>query len=199
MNKNIKKFLILMCICLILVLIYKIIQTYALFQSEIQGNVEFTNGTWKIKVNGTEISKGRDVKFAIDCITKTESEHIKPGKLAPGLSGSFEIEIDPTDTDVSIRYDIILNQENLINSNLKIKSIEEVEKGNKLIKTAENNYTGIISLEDINAKVKNRIKVEIEWCDNTGDDESDTKLASKMNSQLEIPVEVRVSQYLGSI
>lgn len=123
------------------------------------------------------------------------NSHVKADKLAPGLSGSFEILINPEDTNVSIKYDITLNEQELGDTNLKIKSIEEIENNKQLIKTGENTYTGIISLNDINNGVKHKIRVEIEWVDNEENSKNDTEIG--MNHKLEIPIIFHATQYLG--
>ena len=46
-------------------------------------------------------ASGVETEFVIDQIETTQDVHVKPGKLAPGLSGSFEIVINPENTDVS--------------------------------------------------------------------------------------------------
>lgn len=197
-QKNKKKLLIFLCLCIIAVLIYSTIHIYGIFYSEVMGNIQIENGTWNIIVNGTEISKGVDVDFVIDTINTEENNHVKPGTLAPGLSGNFKITINPTDTSVSVRYDVMLNQENLTNSSLKIKSIQETQGNNSLVQTAENTYTGIIPLEKIQAGETNTIKVEIEWQDD-GNDEEDTNLGKKWENKLQIPITVHACQYLGEI
>ena len=53
------------------------------------------------------------------------------GKIAPGFSGSFKIQIDPQNTDVSVKYDISLDKENLANKNIVIKSIENIRRWTK--------------------------------------------------------------------
>ena len=196
-NKNLIKILFLLIMCIVLLLIYKIIDIYALFHSEMEGNVQFENGMWNIMINGEDITTGTDTEFVINLIDATQNDHVKPGKLAPGLSGSFEMVINPTDTNVSVRYDITLNQEGLGGSNLVIKSIEEVEKGYNLIKTAENTYTGVISLEDIKKGANHKIKLEIEWQDNGENDENDTQIGKNETHQLQIPITVHAIQYLG--
>lgn len=195
--KNIKKLLILICMCIILILIYEVIHIYAVFYSEVSGNVQFKKGAWNIIINGTEISKGVETNFVIDKITTQNNEHVKPERLAPGLSGGFEIVINPKNTDVSVRYDIILKQDGLTNSNLKIKSIKEIQEGNTLIKTGENTYTGVISLEKIKQGMTNKIKMEVEWNDDGLHDKEDTALGSIYNMKLQIPVTVKATQYLG--
>ena len=195
--KNMKKFLILLCMCVTLVIIYEMIHIYAVFHSEMVGNVQFNNGTWNILVNGTEISRGVETKFVINQIETQGNDHVITGKLAPGVSGNFEISINPRNTDVAVKYDISLNQENLTNQNLKIKSVQEVQEGETLVKTAENTYTGIITLEKIKAGTFHKIKVEVEWIDDGQNDTEDTKLGIVYNSKLEIPITVHACQYLG--
>lgn len=196
-NKNLQKLLFLLIMCVCILLIYKIVDIYAVFHSEVKANVKFENGIWNITVNGENITTGEENQFVIDQISTTENNHVKPGKLAPGLSGSFEIAINPEDTNVSIRYDVTLNQEELGNSNLRIKSIKEVEKGYELIKTAENTYTGIIPLEDISNGIRHKIRMEIEWIDDENNNESDSELGKNDSHQLQIPITVHAIQYLG--
>lgn len=194
--KKLKK-IYLLYICIILIIIYCIIQIYAVFQSEIGGTINLVNGVWQIKVNNTDISNGANKEFTVNEINVQNNEHVKEGNLAPGLSGTFDILIDPGDTDVSIKYDISLNQENLTNKNITIKSITETEEGATLVRTGENTFTGIISLEKIKQGVDNNIKVEIEWKDDDTNNEEDTKIGIQEDYKLEIPIIVHVSQYLG--
>lgn len=197
MNKNIRKILFLLMTSVFILLIYKIIDIYAVFHSEIESNVVLENGKWNITINGSDITTGTVTEFVINQITTTENEHVKPGNLAPGLSGSFEIQINPEDTDVSVRYDITLNQEELGDSNLKIRSIEEVEQNYKLIQTDENTYTGVILLEEINQGINHRIRMEVEWADEEISNEADTTLGTDVTNKLQIPITVHAIQYLG--
>ena len=196
-NKILLKSLILLSIILIAIIVYQIIHIYAVFNSEVSGNIEFEKGKLNIFVIWTEISSGIDKEFVIDKINVDNVANVKEGKLAPGGTGDFEISINPTNTNVSVRYDISLNQEGLTNKNIKIKSIEETAEGNSLINTAENTYTGIMPLEKIQTGVVNNIKVEIEWKNEEENNEEDTELGVVYNSKLEIPIKVHFSQYLG--
>lgn len=195
-HKSFKKIYFLY-ICIILIVVYGIIQIYAVFQSEVNGTVNLIKGVWQIKVNQTDISNGVNKEFTVDNIEVQNNEHVKPGNLAPGLSGIFHISIDPRNTDVSVRYDVSLNQENLTNKNITIKSIKETNQGKTLIKTDENTYTGIISLEEIKQGIQNTIEVEIEWKEDETNHEEDTNMGVQEEYKLEIPVIVHVSQYLG--
>lgn len=197
MNKNIRKILFLLMTSVFILLIYKIIDIYAVFHSEIESNVALENGKWNITINGSDITTGTVTEFVINQITTTENNHVKPGNLAPGLSGSFEIEINPEDTNVSVRYDITLNQQELGDSNLKIRSIEEIEQNYKLIQTDENTYTGVILLEEINQGINHRIRMEVEWADEEISNEADTTLGTDVTNKLQIPITVHAIQYLG--
>lgn len=197
MNKNLQKVLILVIMCVLALLIYKIIDIYAVFHSEVEANIELKNGIWNITVNETQITTGVETQFVVDQISTTENSHVKPGTLAPGLSGSFVIAINPEDTNVSVRYDITLNQEELGNSNLKIKSIQEIENNYQLIKTGENMYTGILPLEEIQNGIIHKIQMEVEWLDDGLNNENDTELGKDNTKPLQIPITVHVIQYLG--
>ena len=196
-NKNIKKLLWLFMCIIIVVIIYEIIHIYAVFYSEMSGNVQFENGKWNIYVNGTEISTGIQTTFTVDQINVDESSHVKPGNLAPGLSGDFEIAINQTNTDVSVRYDITLNKENMTNENIQITGIVETEDNNTLTRTGENTYTGIIPLQKVKNGTTNTIQISILWVDDYLDSNQDASTGTITNPKLHIPITVHVSQYLG--
>lgn len=194
-DKNAKKCLILVCSCIILLVIYGAIRIYALFHSELSAKVQLKNGTWNILVNSTDITEGTDVKFNINNIEIQENEHVKAGSLAPGLNGTFKININPTDTNVSVRYDITLDEEKLTNNNIQISSIKETLAGNELTKVGKNTYSGIITLDEIKEKKINEVTVEIEWLANDDNNEQDMDLSSVWNSKCEVPITVHVCQY----
>ncbi len=197
MNKNIKKILLLLIMCTIILLIYKSIDIYAIFHSEMNGNVNFEKGKWNITINGADITTGTDVEFVIDEIDTAGNEFVKPGKIAPGLSGKFQIAIDPEDTNVSVKYDITLEQEKLGDTNMKIKSIKAVDEGYTLINTAENTYTGIMTLNEINEGITHTIEIEIEWIDDESANESDTEIGKSKEHKFQIPIKIHAIQYLG--
>ncbi len=105
--------------------------------------------------------------------------------------------IDPTDTDVSIRYDISFDLSELSDTKIKIDSIEEVNNTNNLIKTGENTYSGIIRLEEIQNKQTNKIVVNFTWDEDETTNEGDTAMGIIPDNKISIPVKVKVTQYLG--
>lgn len=195
MNKN-KKVLIIIVLLIIIfiILIYAILSTFATFRSEFTGDMKIDNATWKILVNSTDISSNAVKEFVIDDIEIDESQGVEPDKLAPGLKGNFNILIDPTETDVSIMYEIKFDTTDINATNIRIDSVKETMAGNTLIKSDSNTYVGIISLDDIKNNLTNNIQVTLFWCD---DGNEDINIGSIPNHKINIPVQVKVSQYLG--
>ena len=195
MNKN-KKVLIIIVLLIIIfiILIYAILSTFATFRSEFTGDMKIDNATWKILVNSTDISSNAVKEFVIDDIEIDESQGVEPGKLAPGLKGNFNILIDPTETDVSIMYEIKFDTTDINATNIRIDSVKETMAGNTLIKSDSNTYVGIISLDDNKNNLTNNIQVTLFWCD---DGNEDINIGSIPNHKINIPVQVKVSQYLG--
>lgn len=197
MNKKIKVLFLILTIIVVLVLINKIIKTYALFYSEAEANVIEKIGNWTIKVNNKDISNGIVEKFNIEQLQLDVNENVKEGKIAPGLKGKFLIIIDPTDTDVSIRYDVSFDTSLLKTENIKLDKIEKIDSEDVLTKIEDNTYSGIISLSDINNGKKDKIEVTFSWEDIELYNDSDTELGKIKDNQISIPITVTITQYLG--
>lgn len=195
MNKN-KKVIIITIILLIIsaILVYAILSTYATFRSEFSGSMKVNNATWKILINNTDISLNATKEFTIDNINIDQSQGVEEGKLAPGLKGNFNILIDPSDTDVSIIYELKFDTKNINSTNIRIDEVKETYTGNNLVQTDVNTYTGIISLDDIKNNVTNNIQVTLLWHD---DGNEDINIGEIPEYKINIPVAVKVSQYLG--
>ena len=173
--KRNKILLILISFLAIIVLLYQVITIYALFQNEVIGVIKMDNAVWKISINGLEVSSGIVENLVIDQIIVENNENVKEGKIAPGVRGSFQIEINPNNTQVSVRYDVKLESTEMENSKIEISDIEEGLVNNELIKTGENTYTGIIPLYQIRQGVKNEIKVYVNWTNDEQNNEVDTR------------------------
>lgn len=127
----------------------------------------------------------------------SESQYTKENKIAPGMKGTFEINIDPQDTQVSIRYDIAIDSSKLSSKSIKLESVAEKNSNNAIIRTSENTYTGIIPLEKINQDYSDIIEIVFMWENDEENNEEDTKIGVVENSNLEIPIVVTFSQYFG--
>ena len=201
-----KKIWVLMLLIMILVTIYVINNTYAKYYSEAEGKVEQIIGKWIVKINDTNIATGEEIQeFTINQLQYNESDNTIEGKIAPGMTGYFDIILDATESSVAVKYDVTIDGSALVEINKFIKIskqtvvIDGTEKDDEIVKTDENTYTGIVKLEDIKSKKTNTVRVYVEWenDETESNDEKDTSLGKIENTQIEIPVTVKISQYLG--
>ena len=168
------------------------------------GTIEQQSGNWFVKVNNSDIVTGNLVQtFTIGSLTYNAENYVMENKIAPGLEGYFDLNIDATEADVAVRYDITVDlaafatNDKLSLTNVK-KFVSSVEVNNGIIQTGVNTYTGIITLADIQNNVVDNIKCYLAWEeDSTGNnDEIDTTMGIA-DTNLSIPVTVVVSQYNG--
>lgn len=189
-----RKLTILIVLSFIFLLVLSVSYTFGLFHSEISGDVNLDVAKWNIEINDTNISSGITEQFTIDDIVyENEIEgNVAENKFAPGVKGSYTLEIDPTDTSVSIKYEIIVEDEKFENDNIQITSLT-LEDG-ELTKKDDNTYMGIIPLSD---KKVHTIKINLEWVNEEENNAADSAIGTRENPDLEIPVTVIITQYLG--
>lgn len=188
MNKKILYFICGLCLSMT---IFMVIDSYGLFESKNVLNVDSNIAKWNVFINGTDIKKNET--FVVDKINLINNNNVLEGKMAPGSKGYFDIVIDPTDTDTSIRYDISFDFSSL-NDKIVVSGIEEITSGN-LVRTGKNTYSKVITLNEIKNCITNTIRVYIKW-DNS-DDESDSAIGSVINNFINVPVTIAAYQYLG--
>src|SRR5574344_464187 len=182
-------------LCLIILVMTK---TYALFENNGEAKITESIGKWQIKLNGTDISQSITSDFVIDNFIYTDNTNVANGVIAPGRNGYFDIIVDPSGTDVAVRYDITIRlTANTYSGNVSF-NIDDQTGGNA-VKTSSDTYSGVISLADIKANKTITLRVNMTWLDETNHDIDDTTLGTTLNSGLEIPVTVIVSQYLGEV
>lgn len=187
------KILYITCAIMIFVTIYEITNTYGLFESNINMDVDSKLATWNILINDTNI--GKSETFTIDNFISEEDNTVASGKIAPGTSGYFNINIDPSTTQVSIRYDLTFDFSKLDNL-FTITKVEE-KNGYNLIKTGPNTYSNVITLNEIKENKTNNIRVHIKWNNNEENNDKDTEIGLTENNTLNIPVSITVLQYSG--
>ena len=185
-----------LCIISICITIFSFVITYARYSEEAKGEFESTVGKWNIKLNNVDITQSNVFNFLIEDIIVFGNNNVAPGKMAPGLLGYFDINIDAEDTDVSVKYDITINEDELENSEIKIVNVYELSD-NELIKTNKSTYTGIMLLEDIQENKSNTIRIELEWSSEDETLQEDLDFANSVNNVLKLPITVNVIQYTG--
>lgn len=191
MNKKI--FLILIMSLAVLFTVYNIYDTYALLETDEMVSNDINTAKWNIKINDTLL--GDTTSFVVDGIKIEENDYTKENKLAPGLTGYFDILIDPTDTDVSIKYTISFDFSN-VPEGIDVLGVAETS-GDTLIETDKNTYTNVLTLDDIKKEIKNNIRVNFSWNNLEDNNIEDSKLGLIYNNKIEIPVKIEVLQYLG--
>lgn len=211
MKKKVK-FVIVILILILLILIIK--STYSKYVEQANGNLNNKIGQWIIKVNSVDITQNElSTEFNIDNFIWDweNAPHVKKPKVAPGMKGSFDLIIDPTDTDVSLEYTISvaepkINQDDPDSPEISLKIVDIKEKNNKDITlTKDDNGNNIIkrvkSLSEIqseNDKERlDEITVTVEWENNEDNNAIDSEIGSVFNNKISMPVSVDVIQYTG--
>lgn len=173
-----------------------LIATYGIFESNVLQGATIDIAVWEVLINDSVVTN-ENKTFEIDDIIWNGSENVLNGKVAPGMDGYFDIVINPGNTDVSIRYDIVYDIEylNQINKAFKVTNVEEINDNN-LILTDKYTYTGVINLEDINSSKKHVVRTYVKWEDMLENGENDYMVGIS-DVTFQIPIDVEVVQYLG--
>ncbi|CDE95567.1 putative uncharacterized protein [Clostridium sp. CAG:914] len=187
------KIIYIVCAIMIFISIYEIKNTYGLFESKKEIDIDKSVAKWNIYINDNNLNTTET--FTIDNFTFQETDTVAKDKIAPGILGWFDILIDARDTQVSIIYEITFDFTSL-SSNITVEKIEEIN-GREIIKTGPNTYSNYITLDDINNNVKDTIRVHIKWNNDEENNENDTNIGIIKNNSIKIPVSITVSQYLN--
>lgn len=187
------KIIYIVCAIMIFISIYEIKNTYGLFESKKEIDIDKSVAKWNIYINDNNLNTTET--FTIDNFTFQETDTVAKDKIAPGILGWFDILIDARDTQVSIIYEITFDFTSLP-SNITVEKIEEIN-GREIIKTGPNTYSNYITLEDINNNLKDTIRVYIKWNNDEENNENDTNIGIIKNNSIKIPVSITVSQYLN--
>lgn len=182
----------------LIITLFVIKKTYSVFYSQMSGVSKSSVGKWNIEVNNTNISSGVNATFAIDTFNVDSNLNVLPSKLAPGTTGSCDIVIDPTDTAVSVRYDITIDQSKINNQNITLESIEQISDSDiSLTKTGKDTYTAVIPVSKIGGDYINDVKLKFKWLNDDTNNESDSLIGVIKDHKLDIPITVSVNQYMG--
>ena len=153
-----KKVLIVLAIFAIILLAFIGGQAYAKYVSQVRGEGVAEVATWSFKVNG-QSEQVEEINLASTC----NNETLVNNKIAPGTSGSFNIIVDATGSDVGINYNIAFTEEENKPQNLKFE-YNDTEYNS--IKELEDDLSGTINAND---EEKTRtLNVKWKWDYETG-------------------------------
>lgn len=136
--------------------------TYGKYLTAAEATTELTIARWQIYVNDQDIVNNSDFSEVITP-TFAGTSNIQSGVIAPTSTGSFNLEINGEDTDVSFTYTISLDTTDCNVSDLQITGYTI---GDTHYNYTGNDITGDILLSDTNKVVS--ITFDVVWNDGTG-------------------------------
>lgn len=135
-----KKVLAILAVLAVILLAFIGGQAYAKYVSEVRGEGIAEVATWSFKVNGQN-EQVESINLASTC----NNETLVDNKIAPGTSGSFNIIVDATGSEVGINYNITFTEEENKPQNLKFE-YNDTEYNS--IKDLEDDLSGTINAND---------------------------------------------------
>ena len=182
------KFKLYLCgFILLAITIITLSSTYALFETNASADANFDVGKWIIKLNNKNISLEKII--TLDDFEYVNSSHVEDGYFAPTSKAEFEIDIDASQTEVSVEYSLVIDDSLLEDyPNIYFKIID-VDTG---IEMNQSSTSGIMYLSDTNRT--KHFKLILEWNNNDQYDESDTSL---IGEKLRFNINANFKQYLG--
>lgn len=169
-------------------------KTYTSYESETNGDVSLDIADWKIKINDQEIvEESQEIKLSnIEWL----GDHTASNRVAPGSKGVVRINIDPTTTEVAIKYSISYVDHNSDpNTVLSVSSIT-LDDG-ELTREEDGSYSGIITLDEIKKGQKKVLNIEVEWVNDENNNVSDTQIGLEDSIPQYLKLDFHASQYQG--
>ena len=182
-----KKYVFLLGILCIAILMLFITDSYALFETDANGNKEIDIGKWEIILNETDISLARTLN--ITDFTFSNTSHTEDGYFAPGRTISFPIHIDVSNTEESVEYTIDIDDSALIEHPNIIFSFYDEDND---VELTSNHLEGVILLN--NPSREKNLKINLEWNDELEYDEADT---SMIGHDFDFTIHANFKQYIG--
>lgn len=189
-----KRVLILISLLFLGLTIIELSSSFALFETSLDEEKDLKIAKWRIFVNNYDLNNTNNT-FYVDDITYTNERNEVVNKFAPGVKGEFVLEIDPTMTDVSFLYQLKLDLSENNYEQIKIDKVEGIE--GTVLNYQDGVYSRVVSINDINNKVVDKIKVTFSWINDDKYNESDSLLGLNKDSVFSFPITIKFSQYKG--
>lgn len=173
--KKSKKKIILFILLLILLIFISLMggNSYSKYLSKVDGKGVIQVAKWAFLVNGQTASITN-----LNLAQSYNSETLVANRIAPGTSGSFDIVIDTTGSEVGINYDVIF-----ANEKGKPQNLQFIYENNivNTVKELEPYLTGTIDANS-DEKIKT-MTIQWIWPYETGDTENQKVLQDKEDTQ----------------
>lgn len=193
-----KHILIILCVVSVVILFVQIVYTYSLFETDRDAVIISPIAKWNIMVNDAFITGdiSQQNSFRLGGVDWNSGGHVREGKAAPGSVGTFEINIDPTDTEVSFLYEITIDTSSFLNEEFYVSGVRELN-GEQFIRTGESTYVGVAHLSDNQNDTVYHIEIDVSWNNNDNNNDNDYRLGVLAENDVTIPVSLRFAQYTG--
>ena len=161
--------------------------TYSRYVADATGNIETLFAKWQILVNTNDITSGSGSSISFTPVIE-ENEYTADNVIAPSSKGYFDIDIDPTNVDVSFNYTISLSIENenvpdlMITKYVIIPTSHNPEDPLEVIDLHDNFITNTLIYDKTTTDFQFEpftIRVYFEWYEGAGElmaDEDDTAI-----------------------
>lgn len=208
--KKRKNFILLGILLLVAVTSGVVAVTYSRYITSVSGSSSATVAAWKISINGQNMGSSATT-FESGDFTWTNNNAggaVLADHIAPGVTGSTNIVLDATNTQVDVEYDITIDPTDLMTTFEDMSQIRVVigktdEAAGTTAQTIDFTsgvadpitYSGNIFLTDVNRQVT--VPVQIIWDNTDSANADDTYIGSSIDT-ISIPVSVTVSQFVGA-
>lgn len=179
--------------------------TYSRYVAGTTGNIDILFAKWQILINTQDITDQNTSNISITP-TIEPNENVKENTVAPTSKGYFDIDIDPTNVDVSFRYTINLEIDNEDIPDLMITKYtilpNNYQEGDTIEYTTlqENTITNEIIYDNQTENFNFdpfTIRIYFEWYegeDELMDDEADTQIGeASSNDELSFTINANIS------
>ena len=191
-NNNKKKKTRLLVLLIVIGAFYLLFNvTYSSYESEADGRVNADPSKWHIEINGNDVSDSPTQVISVDDVN-WNATHTRSGKVGPGSTGTIELELDCTGTEVSVDYEFYF-RDSTVDSDL-ILTVTNVTSTTSITRVSSNRYTGRLSLTEINNNVKPVITVYVSWVNDDTINDLDRDIDDDNNFLL---IDFNATQYKG--
>ena len=173
--------------------------TYAKYITSANGDANINIARWKILVNNIDISQNKELTNIITPVFEG-NDNIASGVIAPTAEGYFDILIDASNTDVSLKYEITTNNsEDSAVSDLYISGFS-IDNGEKQTAMTENGQVKIENSILYNSDDKDlKLRIYLKWNDDTEsgaqmDNIADTTATNSETNLAKVNVQVKFIQ-----
>ena len=197
-----KKFKVLIVIASLAITLSLMSNTYSRYVASSDGNVQIEFAKWQLLVNNTDITNNGSSTISFEP-TILPNENVAANKVAPSSTGYFDIEIDPTNVDVSFKYNIDLAIDNTNIPDLMITKYEVIQGEKTETKYLEEGSISDTMYYQDGGFEKMTIRIYFQWFEGENesmDDAADTNIgytAATENTTFTINANIQFEQFIG--